>query len=348
MSEQTGGGQVSKSVIDSVVEASNLLRYNTFSFKIRPYESYKSKFFYQLRGYSCGLTPSIITEVLDLISLNSIDVVFYNSSRYGRLMQKIKNKYPDIKNIVFSHNVEVKFFADAIKGSYNVKGLLSLWSSWLNEFKTVKISDVLISLNERDSLEQQKIYKRKADYICPLSLKDRYDETKKSIPSRIVGGFIGSNFWANKHGMQWFAENVSPYINYPILLIGKDFEKEFDFFSKFPNIQLIGTVDNLDEYYSRISFIVSPIFLGSGMKTKTAEAMMFGKTIFGTSEAFEGYDVDYIKIGGLCNSAQEFIDKINTFKKEDYYNEYSRFLYKEKYSESSIRGLFVNIFKSIS
>lgn len=38
--------------------------------------------------------------------------------------------------------------------------------------------------------------------------------------------------------------------------------------------------------------MVMPIFSGSGMKVKTAEALMYGKFLIGTKEAFEGYEID--------------------------------------------------------
>lgn len=49
------------------------------------------------------------------------------------------------------------------------------------------------------------------------------------------------------------------------------------------------------------------------MKVKTGEALMYGKSIFGTIEAFQGYEIDYEKIGGVCNTAEEFIEKINNY-----------------------------------
>jgi hypothetical protein len=36
------------------------------------------------------------------------------------------------------------------------------------------------------------------------------------------------------------------------------------------------------------------------MKVKTCESLMFGKNIFATTEAFEGYELDYDKVGALC------------------------------------------------
>jgi hypothetical protein len=81
-------------------------------------------------------------------------------------------------------------------------------------------------------------------------------------------------------------------------------------------------------------FMLFPNFEGSGMKVKTCEALMYGKNIIGTSEAFEGYDVDYDKAGARCNTKEEFrkaIDdfantprpRFNTYTREVFINNYS-------------------------
>ena len=82
---------------------------------------------------------------------------------------------------------------------------------------------------------------------------------------------------------------------------------------KSKKIIIIGEVDDLTEYYMSASAVVCPIFLGDGMKTKTAEAMMYGKTIFASSEALEGYEVDNVKNIYKCNTENEFIDRINEY-----------------------------------
>lgn len=75
------------------------------------------------------------------------------------------------------------------------------------------------------------------------------------------------------------------------------------------NVKVIGTVEDVSEYFYRADFVIAPIFEGSGMKLKTAEALMYGKTIFGTTEAFSGYALDFDRVGGLCNTAREIHDK---------------------------------------
>ena len=53
-----------------------------------------------------------------------------------------------------------------------------------------------------------------------------------------------------------------------------------------------------------------PIFYGSGMKVKTAEAMMYGRIILASDEALEGYDVGNVNGIYRCNKAEEYIDVI--------------------------------------
>ena len=51
--------------------------------------------------------------------------------------------------------------------------------------------------------------------------------------------------------------------------------------------------------------VTSEVETGSGMKVKTCEALMYGKNILGTDEAFEGYELDTARVGGRCNNAED-------------------------------------------
>ena len=71
------------------------------------------------------------------------------------------------------------------------------------------------------------------------------------------------------------------------------------------------------------------------MKTKTVEAMMFGKTVLGSDEAFCGYEGlnNY-----LCNTADDFIKRITDYKRNGVkkFNEEIRKVYLDKYSENAV------------
>jgi hypothetical protein len=49
------------------------------------------------------------------------------------------------------------------------------------------------------------------------------------------------------------------------------------------------------------------------MKVKIAESIMFGKVVFGTPKAFEGYCSDFPDIFIECNEDEDFIYQINNF-----------------------------------
>jgi glycosyltransferase involved in cell wall biosynthesis len=104
------------------------------------------------------------------------------------------------------------------------------------------------------------------------------------------------------------------------------------------NIKILNNVPDLKDVYESIDLLVFPIFSGSGMKVKTAEALMYGKYIIGTAEAFEGYDITD-KCGIVCKTPKDFITAIETIKVSKF-NIESRRLFEHKYSFESTLKLF--------
>ena len=302
-----------------------------------PYDTitFYHKVIYTLRGYVMGLTPEIEKKVLKRISDKYFDYVFINTSMHGRLASRIKRINPSCKVITFFHDIEICFVWSGIKNTKNLGAFLTLLATYYNEKKALKFSDITICLNKRDAAEMEKHYGCRPTLLLPISLRDRYDADKLFIKKsgRKTALFVGSNFYPNYYGIKWFIENVIHYIDVDLLVVGANFEKSRRELEIYPNVKVIGTVDDIDYYYYHSDFLVSPIFAGGGMKTKTAEALMFGKYIFGTDESFVGYNLDCEKIGGLCNTAEEFVEKINRFCQLDkgVYNEYARKQFLEYY-----------------
>ena len=115
--------------------------------------------------------------------------------------------------------------------------------------------------------------------------------------------------------------------------------------TKNENVELLGIVEDIDSLYLDAQLVVVPLFKGSGMKTKTIEAMSYGKSIFGTDECFQGIECNFDKIGGLCNTEKEFIEKINNYSGSNY-NEYTKTLFDECYSNDAVQEKFNNVFNS--
>jgi hypothetical protein len=93
--------------------------------------------------------------------------------------------------------------------------------------------------------------------------------------------------------------------------------------------------------------MILPVFAGSGMKIKTCESLMYGKNILGSDESFEGYQIDPERIGGLCNTAEEYIDRIRHLVMSPIpkFNSYAREIFLKNHSEESTYNTFCSVFE---
>jgi glycosyltransferase involved in cell wall biosynthesis len=106
-------------------------------------------------------------------------------------------------------------------------------------------------------------------------------------------------------------------------------------------------VEDLEDYYKKSHIVISPIFIGSGMKVKIAEALMFGKIIIGTQLSFQGYKINNADCY-ICNTKEEFVNKIIDLQyllldTDLNYSESSRKTYLDLYSDLNINNYFLPV-----
>ena len=289
------------------------------------------------RGYGC--TNSFM-KVLHSYPFNKYDVAFLDSSSYGYYVRYLKER--GLKTIVFCHNVEYDYYKAKFESKRSLMNCVLVPYIKKQEKLSMENASFIITLNRRDSNGFMQIYGRKADAVIAIS----YDSIEPPVINYCDSNekyllFVGADFFANTDGIRWFIENVSNHINYKLFVAGgccNTLSKNLDLVD-YPNVKLLGFVDDLDSLYQKAIGVVCPIFAGSGMKTKTIEALKYGKTIFGTTEAFEGIEADYSKIGGLCNTTEDFIDIINHHK-DGLFNPYSSSVFETKFSNNAVFPLF--------
>lgn len=269
---------------------------------------------------------------------------FFNGSLYGVLVELSKRN--GVKSIVFYHNIEANYYKARYLLKKDLFSIVFYWYVKKNELLSTLNADVRIVLNERDGKELKKVYAKDFDLILPISMPLQNVKKTKSAENRYCL-FVGSNFFANQYGCIWFIEKVVPHISFPVYFVGTicDFLKQK--YTSIPNVYYLGFVDDLDAVYDSASFIISPIFSGSGMKTKTIEALSYGKYILGTSEAFVGIEADYEELGGLCNDNTSFINKINTWDKTSNFNTYSYNLFLNNYTDEVVEEKLKNCLYSL-
>lgn len=289
-----------------------------------------------------SVNSRVISKIKFFLDHNKYDYIFIQQSTLGRAVKYIKCNYPRNNIILFFHNIE-KSYARAYLSTNGIKAvpfylLVRIWEKIACDY-----SDSYITLNSRDSKLLEGEYNKKANLELPTSLTDLYNNEKSELIKHNEGVdkmgfydflFVGVSFFANIQGIQWFIDNVMPKVDGTLCIVGKGMDK-VNFNNLTDKIQIYGYVEDLAEYYYHSRIVVSPIFSGAGMKTKTAEALMYGKTILGTTESFEGYEIDE-RCMKCCNSATEFIDTINKLRNTcEYHNPYSRKLYLDNYSLQS-------------
>lgn len=276
-----------------------------------------------------GLSPKLENEIIDKIKNEKYTVVFIDSSLNGILIKKIKNETTACV-ISFFHNCEYSLISQGIFHG-ELEGLVRLIPAYINERLTMKYSDVKLSVNNRDKQLLQKKYHQEITDLLPISIDDMTEALSvhnPSYPIKLL--FVGSNFFPNINGANWFIKNVLPYCNAELTFIGRDIDKAK--ISPSEKLKIIPNPDNLEPYYNDADLVVVPIFEGSGMKVKVAEALMYGKNILAADEAMNGYEnlSSVIK----CSKAEDFIDHINQFKAQSF-NPISRETFLKSYSNES-------------
>lgn len=287
-----------------------------------------------------GVTGKFLKMVGNALSDGAFTHVFVSQSLLGRVVKYVAGKFPQIKVVTFFHNIEVDYARDFLKAQ-GLKKAPFFWAAKLWERCSVRYSDKLITLNGRDSRRLSEVYGKQSDLELPTSFEDNFDADKctaatSSASNAIDYLFVGVAFFPNIQGVQWFIDQVLPNVSGDFYVVGKGMDT-VAFKNLSERIHIYGYVPDLSDFYYRAKMVVSPIFSGAGMKTKTAEALMYGKTIIGTTEAFEGYDMDE-RCMLLADNRQAFIDSIGRMgAKHDCFNAFSRTLFLNKYCMQNLQ-----------
>ncbi len=113
-------------------------------------------------------------------------------------------------------------------------------------------------------------------------------------PDHPVVGFFGAmDYYANVDGALWFAHEVWPQIKKQIpgalfYIVGSKPDSKLKALASDPSIRITGFVDDIREYYHKMSVCVVPLRIARGVQNKLLEAMSMGRAIVTTSPAVQG------------------------------------------------------------
>jgi len=294
-----------------------------------------------LLGYAGGLTKQQIENILRMIQNKRYCFVFIDTSIYGRLCRIVKLKFPSMPVLVFFHNCEYQFARERVQ----VDGPLFipiLFSVYLNEKSSLIYADSNVFLNERDLRKTEERYRVKLDKakIIPISMPDTFDPCSDAdmLQKEPYLLFVGSAFYANIEAVKWLINNLAGRIESKIVIVGSGMMASFPEHIK--DLEIFDFVNDLSVMYAGACAVILPIYYGSGMKVKTCEALMYGKKIIGSQEAFEGYDINPACMI-VCHSVDEYIKAIDNLDGSAFCQE-ARDMYLTKYSERAVSSMIKN------
>ncbi len=135
--------------------------------------------------------------------------------------------------------------------------------------------------------------------------------------------FIGFNNPFNVEGLNWFLEEVYPYLdkNLKILLVGSATQ---NIKISYSNIDIIQFAPDLDEIFENVKVSICPMFRGTGMKIKVVESMERGLPVVCNERGVDGLP-DKMECGCLVTQEpKKFAEYINKLTKDtEFYKEIS-------------------------
>ncbi|ENF6043104.1 glycosyltransferase [Citrobacter amalonaticus] len=278
-----------------------------------------------LRGFAGRLNCRVMSKIKAIIKEDNPDILYLDSSLLGSIARWCKLNFKHITVITFFHNIEADFELQRLKTGA-IFFLPSLFSSVNAERKAVKYSDTLITLHQIDANRLLRLYGRKSDFNIPVCIEDELaDEIACCIESDhpkkdeiFFVGFIGTAFYANTKAAEFISHKIAaafsdkPDIKF--IIAGNGFDKYASTLER-SNLKVYGYIDSLEQFYSNIDVIISPIFYGAGMKVKIAEALKYNKKILASSFSLIGYEeLSSSEEVMTCNTSDEFIASIEKMK----------------------------------
>ncbi|BAZ66847.1 MAG: glycosyltransferase family 4 protein [Pelatocladus maniniholoensis HA4357-MV3] len=197
-----------------------------------------------------------------------------------------------VLKVILTHDVLHQRYAH-----FKKLGLTTVESNWSWEHEAIQLSkaQVILAIQE----EEAKLLKQmtpQSEVICIPKAAIIHDPSVTQVPGRCL--FVGSRVDHNYYGLKWFLENVWLRVTQLIHdcslhVCGTvcDLIQE-----SFPNVHLLGRVDNLEPEYGAAEVCLVPLLAGSGLKIKLVEAMSYGRACVSTSVGVQG-------LGGVVGSA---------------------------------------------
>lgn len=210
----------------------------------------------------------------------------------------------------------------------HIKSIPQLWHLQKYEFSMYRCADRIFVLTAQDRFTMQYYAQDLAVSIVPSGVDIRYLQELppgEREPIILMTGYM--NDPANEDGAEWFVHHVWPSLRkkHPDLtfyIVGAAPSRRIRRLARRDaRIIVTGAVEDLRPYRSRARVFVSPVRLGSGMRTKVLEAMAGGLPVVSTSLGMAGIEAQTGVNCLIADTPEIFLQSVEWLLTDDRLNQ---------------------------
>lgn len=244
------------------------------------------------------------------------DVVLFETIFMAPYLETVR-QHSNALCFLRAHNVEHKIWERYVQNEKNFlkKHLLSSLTARLKSYELLKVFqfDAIACISNQDENYFKNVYPVCICGVIPFGIPLKEVNIKHESSDRNVFYHIGSMDWLpNVEGIRWFLQKVVPILEAEapeirISLAGRNMP-EWVYQYRSEMVEVVGEVNDADEYLSDKSVLIVPLLSGSGIRIKIIEAMAAGKAVVATPIGAEGIFVEHEKNILLADTPRKFAD----------------------------------------
>jgi len=259
------------------------------------------------------ISKNFENKLIEILQKDSFDIIQLETLYLSPYLSIIR-KFSDAKIVLRSHNIEHLIWERIAKSTKNIFKKLYLQHLTLTlknyELSVLNQYDGLAAITQKDAL----FFKQSGCFqpitVIPFGIETEeylFDNENESPALFHIGAM---NWIPNQQGIHWFLNNVWQLIHNELpelkfMLAGRSMP-EWLLNSNFPNVHILGEVEDAKVFMLSNAVMIVPLFSGSGMRIKIIEAMAMGKVVIATTIAAEGINYTNNENIIIANTADEF------------------------------------------
>lgn len=268
----------------------------------------KAAFTYS-RGFRQNLKRLLQGQEFDVVIINGADLLW--------LLSELP---PTIPRILLAHNIEHQLFLSQIDAMATSRGpirrmMLRDWRR-LQKYEMCGMREIenVIFLSSYDA----RFGSRHCPNLNSLIVPPLFDyepvrrSPAKSRAEHVEVGFMANfGWWPNRRGLRWFLAEVFPHTGEHIRfhLFGEQSHKAA---LQHRRIVQHGFVPEIRDVWQICDFMICPVFSGSGVKIKLAEAVYNGVPVLASSFAARGLPLEPDPGVLLLDTAEEWVEFLSS------------------------------------